>query len=251
MKRTIAILEAGPIAADLAARYGSYGDCFERFLCPRDTNVSFPVYRLYRGELPAGPEAADAFLITGSRYSATDDLPWIAPAMGFARALGAARRPLVGVCFGHQLIAAAFGGRVAKAAQGWGIGVHRYRVAAARPWMDPAMTEFALLASHQDQVTAAPPGAEVLAGNAFCPIGMLQIGASVMTLQSHPELGADFAAEIYRMRRQVIGAEAVDRALAGLDDARHEPEIRDWFLRFLIGRAGPGGRPGAAPAPHC
>jgi GMP synthase (glutamine-hydrolysing) len=214
---TIGILEAGAVAEQLAARHGSFADACRRFLGRGDEQPAFRVYRSYLGELPASVSACDGWLITGSRYSAFDDDPWIADLAAFARAAAEAR-PVVGICFGHQLVAQAFGGAVERSSRGWGIGVHSYQVGRRRDWMTPALDEIALLASHQDQVTRLPDGAELLAGSDFCPYGLFQLGDNIVALQGHPEMTKAFAA---------------DNALDSLAQPTHEDEMAAWLLRFL------------------
>ena len=177
---SVGILEAGPLAPALAERYGSHTAFFRAYLGPAAADMAFPSYRVYLDEFPASAHAHDAFLVTGSRYSVYDPLAWI-PRLKSLVVEAAERGPVVGICFGHQLVAEAFGGRVQKAAQGWGIGVHRYRLAQHADYMSPALDEVALIASHQDQVVIVPRDAAVLAGSAFCPVGAMQIGRNVFS----------------------------------------------------------------------
>ena len=143
------------------------------------------------GQLP-GVDDFPALVITGSSAGVYDPLPWIAPLKSFlVEARG--RTALVGVCFGHQVMAEAFGGQVIKSPKGWGVGLHSYDVRTARPWMDGVGT-FKAPASHQDQVVAAPPGAEVVAGSEFTPFGMLDYGSDrAISLQLHPEFEPAYA----------------------------------------------------------
>ena len=125
----------------------------------RPARVS-PFTDLERGRLafPAGPDAADGWLITGSRHAVYEDHPFIAP-LEDADARYAASVPLVGVCFGHQMIAQAMGGKVVKFAGGWSVGRQVY---------DFGGEPLALNAWHQDQVVERPPGAQVVASSPFC-----------------------------------------------------------------------------------
>lgn len=238
---SVGILEAGPLAPALAERYGSHTAFFRAYLGPAAHDMLFPSYRVYQGELPASVAAHDAYLITGSRYSVYDPFDWIAPLKDFVRQAAVAR-PVVGICFGHQLVAEAFGGRVSKAEQGWGVGVHRYRLAHRAGFMHPALDEVALIASHQDQVVAAPPGALVLGGSDFCPVGALQIGDNVFSIQLHPEMQRDYGHDLYEMRRAMIGSEQIDAAQASLNQPNDADAVRDWILRFIRDRVERAGR---------
>ena len=94
--------------------------------------------------------------MTGSAAGVYDDLPWIAPLKSFLRDVDG-RAKLVGLCFGHQILAAAFGGTVEKSAKGWGIGLHTYDLFERADWMDDA-TRISVPAIHQDQVIVPPFG---------------------------------------------------------------------------------------------
>ena len=234
---TIGILEAGANRPELAQRHGSYVDFFEAYFGRHGPGVTFKAYRVFEGELPPSIDDSDAYVITGSRYSTYDDYAWIADLKSFVRH-ASDRRPVLGICFGHQLIAEAFGGEVVKSPKGWGVGVHNYDVYQPHAWMCPALDDFSLLVSHQDQVVTPPPDATVLAGNEFCPIGMMAIGETVATLQSHPEMSKPFVADLFEARRAQIGTDTVDAALRSLDDRTQEDEIAMWLLGFLVGGVG-------------
>ena len=232
MSLTIGILEAGAPAPEFHAHLTSYSGSFRWFLNSTGAGPTLRPYLCYDGEFPDAVDQCDGWLITGSRYSAFDDDPWIADLAAFARAAAEAR-PVVGICFGHQLVAQAFGGAVERSSRGWGIGVHSYQVGRRRDWMTPALDEIALLASHQDQVTRLPDGAELLAGSDFCPYGLFQLGDNIVALQGHPEMTKAFAADLYAMRRDQFGRAIVDNALDSLAQPTHEDEMAAWLLRFL------------------
>lgn len=233
---SLGVLEAGPLAPALAERYVSHTAFVRAFLGPLAPDMTFSRYRVFSDELPEAADAHDAFIITGSRYSVYDPLTWIAALKAFVR--GAAEtRPVIGICFGHQLLAEAFGGKVEKAEQGWGIGVHRYRFTKKPAWMNPEREEVALIVSHQDQVVALPPGAEVLAGSIFCPIGAMQIGRNVLSIQAHPEMRPDYGHDLYEMRRGIIDSAMIDRAQASLAEPTDGDTVARWMLAFISERA--------------
>src|SRR5699024_1624946 len=167
----LGILQCDTVDTDLQASFGDYPDMLKRLLTGGNepSPWTFHTYDLPRGQMPPSTVACDAWLMTGSRWSAYDPDEWIARAHRFVRKLHDERRPLVAICFGHQLVCRALGGCVDKAEAGWGVGVHTTRIIEHQAWMKPELRAMSLVVSHQDQVLAAPAAATVLAGHAFCP----------------------------------------------------------------------------------
>jgi GMP synthase-like glutamine amidotransferase len=217
-------------------RYGDYPQMFRRLL--GEDAYDYSVFAADEGELPASPEACEAWLVTGSACGAYDDLPWIAALMSFLRA-AKGRAALVGVCFGHQVMAEAFGGRVIKSPKGWGIGEQAYRVLRREPWMDEA-AEIRLPGSHQDQVVEAPPGADVVAGSDFTPIGALAWrDQPAISLQLHPEFEPAYAIALIENRRgSRFGDEVADRAIASYQAPDDRARVAGWIRNFLAGATG-------------
>jgi GMP synthase-like glutamine amidotransferase len=217
----IGILETGEVHPDLKARHGDYPAMFERLLGAVDPGLEFATVRVVAGEMPAAPGQADAWLVTGSRHGVYDDLPWIEPLKAFLRDCVAAQVPVVGICFGHQLLAEALGGRAVKSDAGWSLGVQDYEVVARPVWMTHVPDRFAVRALHQDQVVALPDGATVLARSPRCAIAAVAYGdpdaPSAVTLQPHPEFGPEFMDELIRLRAgTVFPADQAEAARATL-----------------------------------
>lgn len=186
------------------------GDYTERFVRLFDeVGATVQPYDGRAASLP-DPLACDGWIVPGSRCSAFDDLDWIHRLQGWLVAARASGAPLIGICFGHQLIAQAFGGEVVRWPDGWGIGAVDYEV------LD-GTGDLRLIASHQDQVVRLPPGAELLARSEACPVAGYRLGERVICLQGHPEFDAALARSLYSSRRDLVGADVVDAALATLD----------------------------------
>ncbi len=175
----IGILQTGHAPDELRPTTGDYADLFKRLLDGHD--FDFTVYDVVDMQFPAAVTDCDGWLITGSKHGAYEDHPFIPPLEDFIRAVYAADLPLVGICFGHQIIAQALGGKVEKFAGGWSVGRQVYRMNGQ---------DYALNAWHQDQVVALPADATVLGGNDFCANAMLAYGNRVYTVQAHPEFDA-------------------------------------------------------------
>ena len=229
---TVGILEAGENLPELSPDFGTFGSWFEQLLADALAPATFKVYRSYLGELPEAVTVCDAYVITGSRASVNDPDQWIEDLGEFSRQAGA-RLPVVGVCFGHQLLHKAFGGRVERAAQGWGIGVHDYRVCAHAGWMPEAKEQVSFCASHNDQVVETAPGTAVIAASEFCPIAMTTIGENILTVQGHPEMSRQFSHALYELRRPRFGDEMVDDAIRSLDKPTDSTAFAAMVARFL------------------
>lgn len=234
---TIGILECGQTRSDWIADHGEMADPFPPFLHRADPTLGFAVFKAHRGQLPASATQCDAWLVTGSPHSVHAPEPW-QPALAGFLVQAVQQRPVVGICFGHQLLHQALGGHVDRAPQGWGVGVQQYTVQALPAWVPgcPPPQPLRLIALHQDQVLRAAPGTEVLAGNAFCPLGVTTIGENVLTVQPHPEMTRRLARDIYEEQRPDLGDERTDSAVESLDSPLDDALLARWILAFITHR---------------
>lgn len=224
----VGILETGPVDEPLRSRFGGYPAMFERMLAGR--GFSFRTWVVHEGEMPEGPQEAEAWIVTGSKHGVYEDHPWIAPLEAFIRACRDAKVPMAGICFGHQIMAQATGARVEKADAGWGVGRQEYVDAAGLP--------VSALGFHQDQVLEVPEGAEVIASSSFCPIAALRYGDWGLSWQPHPEFSAEFVAALIEARtgRLFDAGFAAERS-AGLADPVDSDRIAASIGDFLSGAA--------------
>lgn len=202
---------------------GDYGDMFESLL-----GLELVRYDVVNGVLPPRADECDAWLAGGSRFSVYDDVDWIRWLHGFVRDVHDAGVPYVGICFGHQLLAHALGGRTEKASVGWGVG-------AIDTWVEPSQSDALLLYMHQDQVVAVPDGASVVGRAGHCPVAMVQVG-SMLGIQAHPEFSAAYVDALLDARADRIGEQVTARAKASLErvgDAADAGRIGRWMVAFL------------------
>jgi GMP synthase-like glutamine amidotransferase len=235
----IIILETGRPPHALRERHGDYPAMFRSLLRPAfvgAAGASFETVAVVDGVAPPPPHAADGFLITGSPAGVYEDHAWIAPLEAHIRDVARAGKPQAGICFGHQIMAKAFGGTVVKSDKGWGVGRHSYAVASAEPWMDPPLRSFALAASHQDQVVAPPRGARVLARSEHTEFAALAYAdGPAISFQGHPEMSADFTADLVASRRGRIPDHIVNKAIESLAEPVDSQTVARWLARFLMG----------------
>jgi GMP synthase-like glutamine amidotransferase len=226
----LGILKTGAPPKD-ASQFGGYPDMFRKLLGPNA--YDYAVFDVEAGDLPASPTACDAWLVTGSSAGVYEPLPWIEALKDFLRA-AKGQAPLVGVCFGHQVMAEAFGGRVIQSPKGWGVGEQTYAVLKPQPWMDDA-AQIRLPGSHQDQVVEAPPAAEVIAASDFTPFGALAYrDQPAISIQLHPEFEPAYAIALIEARRgsRYSDAEA-NRAISSYGAPDDRARVGGWIRNFL------------------
>ena len=219
----IGILQTGMAPDALKDDLGDYPDLFARLLAGK--GLSFETYRVVEGVFPPSVNACDGWLITGSRHGAYEDHPWIPPLEDFIRAAYAARVPLVGICFGHQIVAQAMGGRVERHPNGWAVGATDY---------DFGDKSLRLNAWHRDQVTQVPSMAQVIGRNAFCANAALLYNDRAFTVQAHPEFRPEFVSGLMETRgKGLVPDDLMDTARTRLplpiDDHLMADQISDFF----------------------
>ena len=227
----LGILKTGRPPRAAIAEFGTYPDMFMRLL--GEDAYDWRTYAVDEGELPESPSACDGYLITGGAAGAYEPLAWIAPFEDFLRQ-AKGRAALVGVCLGHQIMAQAFGGTVIKSPKGWAVGENEYRVLRREPWMDEAET-IRLPASHQDQVVAKPPGAQVWAASDFTPFaGLIWPGERAISLQPHPEFEPAYALALIETRRDgPLTEDEASRAVASYAGPDDRARVGGWIKNFL------------------
>lgn len=213
----IGILEAGLLNEAVADRFDAYPLMFAGLLARAEKNFEYQTFSVVRNRFPASVEECDGWLITGSRHGVYENLDWILQLEALVRDIYRAGRPLVGICFGHQVVARALGGEVVKSDRGWGVGVSSYSVDRTLPWMKQPVSQIRINAFHQDQVVQLPADAEVFLSSDFCPYAGLTYGDSAISIQAHPEFEEEYERALLEMYSGNVVPEAdAKKALAGM-----------------------------------
>lgn len=233
MPLRICILETDVLRPELIDQYQGYGRMFERLFACQPLAARFEVFNVVQGYYPAAEDHYDAYLVTGSKADSFGSDPWIQPLKTFLLQRYENGEKLLGICFGHQLLALLLGGHTERAPQGWGVGIHRYRVLHQAPWMTPPLQELTLLVSHQDQVSLLPAKATLLASSEFCPVGAYCIGDQVLCFQGHPEFIHDYTRALLDIRQRCIGEPTYSQAVESLVHDHHGAIVAEWMMRFV------------------
>ncbi|MCP4469398.1 MAG: type 1 glutamine amidotransferase [Gammaproteobacteria bacterium] len=220
----IGILQAGHCPDNLRPQYGDYDEFFKRFLAGND--FEYATYPVVDGVIPDNPGDMDGWIITGSKFGAYEDHDWIPPLEKFLRDTYAAAVPIVGICFGHQILAQALGGKVEKFDGGWSVGVESYT-------LDGHIEEAQLIAWHQDQVIEPPPGASVVGTSAFCRHAALAYGDRAYTIQPHPEFEPGFVSRLIESRPGILPEDVVNKAITSLSRETSSAKIALHVAEFF------------------
>ena len=213
---------------------GSPADTYIRFFESVQAPFSYRVYKVAEGQLPVSADDCDAYVITGSIKGIYDEDEWINELSKFIRASYQAKKKLVGICFGHQILAHSLGGRAEKSEKGENFGLAEVAILQHRSWMDAGVESLSLYFAHQDQVVELPPAAKCLAGNDFCPIVIFEIKNRVLGIQGHPEFSPGIMQDILPYIRANIVEKNLKKFVASLQNGKADSRlVAQWIVNFL------------------
>ena len=229
----LTIIQPTDVPEPLRQRFGPYNAMFHRMFEP--SGFEFETIRLADGQPLPDPSELESVLITGSSAGVYDThFSWMEPLRQFIRGAYAAKTPMLGICFGHQIVADALGGAVRKSEKGWGLGRLVYAVKSRPAHLGGKLPEFAIACSHQDQVIAPPAEAEVFLSSDFTPnAGLVYRNGATMSLQPHPEFEDDYTIALAEMRRGKAPDELIENAIASVARPSDSPEVSGYLGAFL------------------
>ena len=232
----VAILQCDTVAEEFVQEFGQYSQMVKQLINLTQANNTFNVYDCQAGELPDPDAQYDLYITTGSKAGVYDDEPWITDLIEYVAQLHQNKRCLVGICFGHQVIATALKGNVEKSQKGWGVGVSVNQLIQHEPWMSPDLNELNLIVSHQDQVTRLPENAKVIASSNFCPYFMVQWSDHAFSVQGHPEWQPSYSHKLMEKRRGIIPDETITNGIISLSINPDNAVFSQWIHQFVKGQ---------------
>ena len=235
----VGVLQVDSVLPQFQEEHGNYPEMFIKIL-GIGPDIEFRIYDVEHGVYPEDLDECDGYVITGSKKSVYDDEPWIKDLIDYVRRLHENQKKLVGICFGHQMVAHALGGRTEPAREGWGVGIHQCQIVNKLGFMSPDLDEFGLLVSHRDQVTELPDGAELLATSEFCANAMFRIDDHILAFQGHPEFTRAYARDLMEMRKEILGEQTFQAGITSLAGELDSDLVGGWIIRFIA-------EPGQAP----
>ena len=228
----IGILQCGTLPEHVQETYGDIPDMIISRFELVDPSLKFTVFDAMNEELPE-LDSCDAYICTGSTSSTYERTPWILTLEDFVRDCARSGKKLLGICFGHQLITQALGGKVEPCDRGWALGTGFYELNSHKSWMTPALGKLDILVMHRDQVSSIPERSQIIAQSQFCPYFMVQHGPNILTIQGHPEFTRETLRYLADCNIDNFTPNKVREALTSLGASLDSDTVIQWMVNFI------------------
>ena len=228
----VGLLECDHVREELLHIAGDYRQMFPALLSKVTPDWEFVFYDVCNGHFPASTDECDVYICSGSKSSVYDQDEWILQLKQFVKDIYKSEKYYIGVCFGHQMLGEALGGKVQKSDFGWCVGVHSFHIVKQENWMQPKQDSLNLLMMCQDQVVKMPPESTLLAESENCPVAMFRVGKRMLGIQAHPEFTKNYDQALMELRTERSGQTKVDSGIASLELPTHEVTVAKWIRNF-------------------
>ena len=233
MNKNIGLLICDTVNPEVAQAAGQYWERFNNFFNNAESPINLIKYNIREGVWPKSPEECDGYLITGCVQSANDQDDWIIELVRFIRECYVGKVKMVGICFGHQIIAKAMGGRVELNPNGWGLGIKKQQVIVKKKWMKPSQKQFNIIASHQEHVVEIPGNAELICTSEHCKVSVFEISDLFLGFQGHPENSSFTSGVSIDRRKDELPKDIFDLAKRSLTIEAEQKLIAKWISGFF------------------
>ena len=233
----IGLLICGRLPNAMERRGVNHARLLRDWLGPAAGKATFRTFLAYSGKLPPKIDSCDCYFVSGSASSMVDREKWMVALCNFLLVAAKAQVPVIGICFGHQALAQALGGRAAIAPKGWELGVKSWKIVREEGWMRECSKKLTLLSIHRDQVVKLPPRSVRVASNDRCPNGLFRLANHAIGMQGHPEFTPEIFAELLETRKTLFSDEERKAALDSLDQPTHASDMARWCVNFVETRA--------------